>query len=179
MRLIAELSAWRLGIASLLAAILLPPFSARKARAMIYRIGGVDLPAGCEVGGKVVFGHRNVTLGRGVYVGPGTWFTATAEAGVVVGDRTAIGPRCHFITTTHEFGDSDRRAAAPKSAAVRVGRGVWIGADVTVLPGVHIGDGSVIAAGSVVTSDVGADTLVAGVPAQRRRQLGSPPPPSP
>ena len=64
----------------------------------------------------------------------------------------------------------------PKSDRMRyesivVGDGVWIGARATILPGVQIGDGAVVAAGAVVTRDVAANSLVAGVPAKTIREL--------
>lgn len=174
MNLAAESRAWRLALAHAAAAFLLPPFSLRRVRAALYRLGGIDLPLGVEVGGGVRFTHHNVTLGRGAYIGPGVWLSPTTAGQIAVGARTAIGPRCHLITATHEVGPSDRRAGTPLSQPIAVGNGVWIGADVTILPGVTIGDGAVVAAGSVVTADIPADSFAAGVPAQVKRDMGAP-----
>ena len=97
------------------------------------------------------FGASNVTieLGDGVYVGPNTLFT----------------------TVTHEIGSSSKRAGVNRYSPIRVGDGVWIGASCTILPGVTIGEGSVVAAGALVNKDVPANTLVGGVPAKVIRDL--------
>ena len=54
---------------------------------------------------------------------------------------------------------------------VRIGRNVWIGANVTILPGVTIGNGAIVSAGAVVTKDVAENTIVAGVPAKKVRDV--------
>lgn len=59
----------------------------------------------------------------------------------------------------------------PLPAPIRIGKKVWIGANATVVPGVSIGDGAVIAAGAVVTKDVPARTVVAGVPAKVVKEI--------
>jgi acetyltransferase-like isoleucine patch superfamily enzyme len=56
-------------------------------------------------------------------------------------------------------------------AAIHIGNGVWLGSNVTVLPGVSIGDGAVVAAGAVVTRDVDEMTVVGGVPAKLIRKI--------
>ena len=70
-----------------------------------------------------------------------------------------------FIATLNHALDPDRRADMIP-APVKIGNKVWIGANVTILPGVSIGEGAVLAAGAVVNKDVPARTIVAGVPAR-------------
>jgi maltose O-acetyltransferase len=82
-----------------------------------------------------------------------------------------VGAGTKFLTSTHDIGGPEKRAGTWRTAPITVGRGCWLGANVTVLPGVRIGDGCVIAAGTVVTKDCEPDTLYAGVPAQAKRRL--------
>ncbi|WP_060664555.1 DapH/DapD/GlmU-related protein [Bacillus sp. CHD6a] len=76
-----------------------------------------------------------------------------------------------FCTSTHEFGTCERRAGKPYGKPIKIGNGCWVGARVTILPGVTIGDGCIIAAGSVVTKDCESNSLYSGVPAKRVKGL--------
>lgn len=111
---------------------------------------------------------KNLTLGRGVFINLGCRFQDTG--GITIGDGTLIGHGSTLTTLNHAL-DPDRRADM-RPSPVRIGRRVWLGAAVTVVPGVSIGDGAVIGAGSVVTKDVPADAIVAGVPARLVRMTG-------
>ncbi|HLJ69253.1 MAG TPA: acyltransferase [Chloroflexota bacterium] len=86
--------------------------------------------------------------------------------GVVIGDRTMVGSHCAITSVTHDYGATEMYRTVV-TAPVVVGRDVWIGAHAVILPGVRIGDGAVVGAGSVVTRDVPAGAVVAGVPARR------------
>lgn len=97
---------------------------------------------------------------------------------ITIGKRVGIGPHSLFVTGSHEIGPPEERRGACTSANIEIGDGVWIGARVTILPGVTIGDGAVIAAGSVVTRSVASNTLVGGAPARRLRYLDEPGPAS-
>ena len=93
-----------------------------------------------------------------------------ANVGIEVGEKTLIGAGCLICDSDmHEvpLGSGNPVAVAP----IRIGTGVFIGARCIVLKGVTIGDGAVIAAGSVVTSDVPASTVVAGNPARVVREF--------
>jgi acetyltransferase-like isoleucine patch superfamily enzyme len=76
-----------------------------------------------------------------------------------------------FQTGTHFIGDHDRRAGKGYNSDIKVGNGCWIGVRSTILPGISIGDGSVVAACACVARDVEKDTLVGGVPAKQIRKL--------
>jgi acetyltransferase-like isoleucine patch superfamily enzyme len=82
-----------------------------------------------------------------------------------------VGARVLFLTSGHEIGPSERRAGPVHSSPITVEDGCWIGAGSILLPGVTIGRGSIVAAGSVVTKDVAPDTLVGGIPARPIREL--------
>ena len=81
-----------------------------------------------------------------------------------------IGPNVSIITTGHALRPSERRAYIDAKPIV-IEKSVWIAANVTIIGGVTIGENSVIAAGSVVTRDVPANSLAAGVPARVIRSI--------
>jgi maltose O-acetyltransferase len=111
-------------------------------------------------------------IGRGSFI---NWFALfEGEAGVSIGDQSLLGPQVIVLTSTHPIVEeySVSRAGPSFSLPVSIGSGCWIGARVTILPGVTVGDGCVIAAGSVVTTSCEPNGLYAGVPARRKRDLG-------
>lgn len=138
-------------------------------RALLSRLTGRPVPESvtlfppfsCEFG-------RNLVLGEDVFINQGCRFQDTG--GITIGDGALIGHGCTLTTLNHAM-DPDRRADM-LPAPVVIGRRAWLGAAVTVLPGVTIGDGAVVGAGAVVTRDVPADTVVAGVPARVVRPTG-------
>jgi acetyltransferase-like isoleucine patch superfamily enzyme len=121
-------------------------------------------------------GLGNISLGEDVFVGPRCFISADRVA-VSIGDDTIIGPEFCAIAGDHEFespGTLYRESSRGENAPIEIGANVWIGARVTVLKGVRVGDGAVIAAGSLVTNDVPSMTVAAGAPAQvvRKRFTG-------
>lgn len=112
----------------------------------------------------------NLRLGTEVFCNFGVNILDSAE--VHIGDRTMIGPNCQLITVSHPVDDvAMRRGGWEHARPIRLGEDVWLAAGVTVLPGVSIGDRSVIGAGSLVTRDIPADSLAVGSPARVLRQL--------
>jgi acetyltransferase-like isoleucine patch superfamily enzyme len=90
---------------------------------------------------------------------------------VTIGERSLIGTHCLITDTSFHEVDPERRLEPPKASPVTIGENVWLGARVVVLPGVTIGDDCAIGVGSVVTSDIPARSLAAGVPARVIRSL--------
>lgn len=119
--------------------------------------------------GTFVNGPENLSIGRSSSVARGS--TLDARGGLTIGDDSMIGFECVLVSHTHESArlDVPMRAQGMYSAPIHVGDDVWIGARSIVLPGVTVGDGAIVGAGSVVTRDVPAFAVVAGVPARMLR----------
>ncbi|WP_299092008.1 DapH/DapD/GlmU-related protein [uncultured Microbacterium sp.] len=115
---------------------------------------------GSEIVGPATIGDR-VFINRDAYIRPNT----------TIGNDVSLGPFVRLITDSHDIGPSHKRAGRPRHDPIVIGDGTWIGASVTVLGGVTIGRGCVVAAGALVTADVPANTLVGGVPARHIRDL--------
>ena len=105
---------------------------------------------------------KNIRFGKGVFVNSGCCFQD--QGCIEIGDGALIGHQVVIATLNHDLDAAHRGDMHPKP--VKIGKDVWIGAHATLLPGVTVGDGAVIAAGAVVTKDVPAHTVVAGVPAR-------------
>ncbi len=105
---------------------------------------------------------KNIRLGKDVFIN--TACTFIGRGGITLEDHVLLGPNVNLITTNHAFNPADRRSTISKP--IRVCENAWIGACAIVLPGVTVGKNAIIAAGSVVTKDVPADTVVGGNPAK-------------
>ncbi len=111
---------------------------------------------------------KNLTLGKKVFINIGCRFQDTG--GITIGDGTLIGHGSTLTTLNHSVDPARRADMTP--APIVIGRHVWLGAAVTVVPGVTIGDAAIVGAGAVVTKDVAANTIVGGVPAKLIRATG-------
>ena len=104
----------------------------------------------------------NTVIGKNVFINAGCCFQD--QGGITIGDRTLIGHQVVLATLNHGLLPEQRNEFSP--GAITIGSDVWIGSHATILPGVTIGDGAIVAAGAVVTHDVPPRTVVAGVPAR-------------
>lgn len=111
---------------------------------------------------------RNIAIGERVFINAGCRFQD--QGGITIGDDCLIGHNAVIATLQHDIAPARRTDLIP--SPVVLGRNVWLGANVTVLPGVTIGDDAVVGAGSVVTKDVPAGTIVVGSPARVVRAVG-------
>lgn len=105
---------------------------------------------------------KNIFVGENVFINCGCHFQD--HGGVYIGDGCLIGSNVVMATINHDLKPDCRADNHP--AAIHIGKKVWVGSHVTILPGVTIGDNAIIAAGAVVTKDVAANTVVGGVPAK-------------
>lgn len=105
---------------------------------------------------------KNIKIGKNVFINSGCCFQD--QGGIELGDGCLIGHQVVIATLNHDLSPNSRGSMTP--AKVTLCKNVWVGAHATILPGVTVGDNAVIAAGAVVTKDVPANTVVAGVPAK-------------
>ncbi|MDE6369921.1 MAG: sugar O-acetyltransferase [Duncaniella sp.] len=110
---------------------------------------------------------RNITIGKRTFINMGCSFQDWG--GIEIGDDCLIGHNCTICTVNHS--KSPSRRGDMTCHPVKIGNSVWVGADVTILPGVIIGDGAIIAAGAVVSKDVEPYTIVGGVPARKIKDV--------
>lgn len=111
----------------------------------------------------------NIKIGENVFINSNSYLMD--GGGITIGDNVFIGPSCGLYTAHHPLNYQDRNEGWELAKPIHIGSNIWFGASVTVTPGVSIGDGSVIAAGSVVTHDIPPNSLVAGVPAKVVRTI--------
>ena len=105
---------------------------------------------------------KNIKIGKRVFINAGCQFQD--QGGIEIGDDVLIGPQTIIATLNHDPTPEKRGSMIPKP--VRICDKVWLGARVTICPGVTIGEGAIVGAGAVVTKDVLPRTVVAGVPAR-------------
>jgi acetyltransferase-like isoleucine patch superfamily enzyme len=106
-----------------------------------------------------------IEIGNGAWLGRGVHISSYAH--VSIGDGSMIGEYASIRDSNHRFGTGvGFRLSGHEAKPIAIGRNVWIAARVAVLPGVTIGDGAVVGANAVVTKDVAAGAVVAGVPAR-------------
>lgn len=105
---------------------------------------------------------KNISLGKNVFINHGC--SILDLGGVKIEDDVMIAPRVSITSENHPIKNAERKTLVPGKVVIK--KNVWIGAGATILPGVTIGENSVVAAGAVVTSDVPDNTVVVGIPAK-------------
>ena len=110
---------------------------------------------------------KNIHIGKNVFINSNC--TMQDQGGVYIGDDVLIGHNVCLLTLNHDFEPEKRAELHP--SPIHIADKVWIGSNATILPGVSIGEGAVVAAGAVVTKDVEANTIVGGVPAKLIKKI--------
>ena len=116
------------------------------------------------------WGGHHVHLGKGVYANFGVTFVDDTH--IYIGDGTMLGPNVVIATAGHPIDPELRARALQYNMPVYIGRNCWLGAGVIVMPGVTIGDSTVIGAGSVVTKDIPSGVVAVGNPCKVMREVG-------
>lgn len=122
----------------------------------------VSQPFYCDYG-------TNIKFGKDVFVNLSCYFMDGAP--ITIGDNNFIGPFTGFYTAAHPNAPEPRNEGLEQARPITVGDNCWFGANVSVMPGVTIGNNCVISAGAVVTKDVPDNVIVAGVPARVLREV--------
>lgn len=126
--------------------------------------------------GATIYGRCRITwpqhvrIGKGTSIGPQSSLQAGSQGKISIGDRCAVAAYTRIICPTHDP-DALPVASVGINRSVKIGDDVWIGTGAIILPGVTIGDRSIVAAGAVVAKDVPSDVLVGGVPARTIKHL--------
>lgn len=115
------------------------------------------------------WGGKNLFLGDNVYVNFN--LTVVDDVEIIVGNNVLFAPNCTLTTANHPINPDLRRKGYQYAKKIVIGNNVWLGANVVVLPGVTIGENSVIGAGSVVTKDIPANVVAMGIPCRVVREI--------
>jgi len=110
---------------------------------------------------------KHIKLGKNVFINHACTFLDLG--GITIEDDVQIGPKVNLITENHPIDPAKRKHLDLKAILIR--RNAWIGAGATILPGVTVGENSIVAAGAVVNKDVPENTIVGGIPAKVIRTI--------
>jgi maltose O-acetyltransferase len=154
--------------------IALPRLCFCRLRTAIYRLAGVKIgPRTLVLGRLTITGpgrvHKRLHIGAECIINSPLFLDLSAE--IRIGDRVSIGHHSVLVTAHHEVGPPHYRAGVNIGRPILVEDGSWIAARSTILPGVTIGQSSIVASGSVVARNVPSNVLVGGVPARLIRKL--------
>ncbi len=108
-----------------------------------------------------------VSIGNDVYINHGCSMLTLGR--IIIEDDVLIGPKVNLISEGHPIDPGNRKALVAKPVVIK--RNAWLGAGVTILPGVTVGENSIVAAGAVVNKNVDANTIVGGIPAKVIRKI--------
>jgi maltose O-acetyltransferase len=160
---------WDIIVNSILSSFLCPIF----VRTFFLRLFGIKIGKSTRIHGNYYIGSKSFGIGENSYLNRRCLLDNENGAKIEIGNGCAIGYNVSFLTTNHDFSNPIKRGGNPVCAGIKVGNGCWIGANVTVLPGVIIDDGCIIAAGAVVTKNCETNTIYAGVPAVKKKEINS------
>jgi len=148
----------------------LPTSSLFNLKRFLIRIGGAQIAEGvCVNGHSWFYGRGKIIIGSNSWIGVGCKFYSVKGNVIQIGKNCDIAPEVIFVPGTHKAGTFERRAGEGLALDIKIGDGCWIGTRVTILGGVTIGSGVMIAAGAVVCKDVPDNCLIAGVPAEIKK----------
>lgn len=132
-------------------------------RMLLHKITGSEIDESVAIFTPLYINYgKNTKIGKNVFIN----FDCVLLdlGGITIEDNVLIAPKVSLLSEGHPINPSDRQSLVP--GHIHIKKNVWIGAGATILPGVTIGENSVVAAGAVVSKDVHANTIVGGIPAK-------------
>ncbi len=111
----------------------------------------------------------NCRIGEATFINHGAYLMDAGK--ITIGSHCFIGPNCGMYTAIHAMLPEERNRGIERAKPIVLGDNVWLGGDVTILPGVTIGSNTVIGAGSVVTKDIPSGVVAAGNPCRVMREI--------
>ncbi len=122
----------------------------------------IESPFFCDYG-------YNIHLGKNVFINYNNCFLDSGK--ITIGDNTIIGPNVQLYSVNHPMDAATRNTLVEYSKPIAIGQNCWIGGGVVIIPGVTLGDGVVVGAGSVVTKSFKSNVFIAGNPAKVIRKI--------
>jgi maltose O-acetyltransferase len=140
-------------------------------RRHLLKILGIKVGKKCYIYRSVFINGSSITIGDYCAIGSNSYLDGTGP--LIIGERVHLGYGVTILTGTHSIMPSIYRRDRGQNLKLRteISRGCWLGSKSTILPGIYIGEGCVIAAGAVVNKDCEPNGLYAGIPATRIKEL--------
>lgn len=146
-----------------------PKRAAERQQLMKEMLGSVGSNCYMEPPFHANWGGRNLFLGNNVYINFN--LTVVDDVEIIVGDYVMFGPNVTIATANHPIDPALRQKGYQYAKKIAIGNNVWIGANAVILPGVTIGENSIIGAGSIVTKDIPPNVVAVGNPCRVMRSI--------
>ena len=148
------------------------PIRWTRVRPILLAMAGAKIGPGVRIAGRFFCSHpSSVEIRENVWISIGAQLLMAKGSSLVIDKFTRVGPEFLATSDTHSIGPAVERAGHAIKLSSRIGAGCWIGARCTLLPGKVIGDGTILAAGAMVASDIPSNAMFGGVPAEEIRKL--------
>lgn len=132
-------------------------------RRLLSQITGTEIDESTDVFAPLYINYgKNTKIGKNVFINFDCTFLDLG--GITIEDNVLIAPKVNLLSEGHPVSLENRQSLVP--GHIHIKKNAWIGANATILPGVTVGENAIVAAGAVVSKDVPANTIVAGVPAK-------------
>ena len=139
-------------------------------RGILYKLCGIKIGKHSAIHGGCYFSGSKFTMGDGSYLNRNCLMDC-AHGSIEIGNNVGIAFNVSIYTTNHKSDNAEKRTGTVYGKNVTIGNGCWIGGSATICPGVNVGSGCIIAAGSVVVQDCEPNCIYGGNPAQLIKRI--------